>query len=81
MIPVFYWGDANDTNNGLILPSHFPPEVDNAEIPWNELYDGGYPTGILIPVGGTYRYIQIEAPPSCLDPAQIDSVQIWTPTP
>jgi hypothetical protein len=83
VVPIFYWGDTDGANNGTILPYHFPPEADNAGIPASELYNGGlpYPTGIIVPIGGIYRYIRIGAPAGCQDSAQIDSIEIWTPTP
>jgi hypothetical protein len=70
----FYWGDTVDTNNGLILPSHFPPEDDNETIPPSELYPPYY--GILIPIGSTYRYVRFTAPDPCFDEAQVDAIDI-----
>ena len=75
---VFYWGDDDTANNGVIDPGYLdysesPPEVDNQEIPSSDLYNGH---GILIPLGGNhpYRYVRISAPSGCDDPAQIDAI-------
>jgi hypothetical protein len=71
---VFYWGDSVGTNNGSNIQAyHFPggSEADNENIPSGELYNG---SGILIPVGGMYRYVQLAAPLPCGDPAQVDSI-------
>jgi hypothetical protein len=72
---VYYWGDTDGGNNGNILPYHFPggSEADNETIPAAELYNN---SGILIPVGSTYRYVRFTAPVPCGDPAQIDAIDI-----
>jgi hypothetical protein len=72
---VFYWGDWPITgNNGSILPSHYvSDEMDNEPIIFSELYGN---TGILIGVGGTYRFVRFSAPPGCNDEAQIDAIQV-----
>lgn len=71
----YYWGDTDGSNNGNILPVHFPGgvETDNETIPAVELYND---SGILIPVGSTYRYVRFTAPVPCGDPAQIDAIDI-----
>jgi hypothetical protein len=68
-----YWGDTNSGNNGYIPGSHFPPEIDNERITFGELYNN---TGVRMDVGGTYRYVLIEAPPGCGDPAQVDAIEV-----
>jgi len=70
---IFYWGDSNPGNNGSVPPAYYPPENDNQSIGIGELYNN---TGILIGVGGTYRYVMISAPPACGDPAQVDSIEV-----
>jgi hypothetical protein len=72
---VFYWGDSNGSNNGNVLPYHFASgvELDNEIIPVSELLDN---SGMLIPVGGTYRYVRLTAPSPCGDPAQVDGIDI-----
>ena len=70
---IFYWGDADSGNNGSVPPAYYPPENDNQQIGMVELYNG---TGIISPVGGTYRYVLIEAPPGCGDPAQVDAIEV-----
>ena len=71
---VFYWGDAVSTNNGSVQPYHYATgETDNEVIPLVEL---DYGHGILLPVNDTYRYIQVYAPDSCGDEAQINSFDI-----
>jgi hypothetical protein len=70
---VFYWGDTDDSNNGSVPPSHFPPEDDNEFVLPFELYNI---TGILIDVGDTHRYVRFTAPNPCGDPAQIDAIEI-----
>lgn len=72
---VLYWGDADGGNNGNIQPYHFPGGVewDNENIPAGELYNR---SGVLIPVGNTYRYVRFSAPDPCGDPAQIDGLEI-----
>jgi len=70
---IFYWGDSNSGNNGDVPPIYYPPENDNQQIGMSELYNQ---TGIRNNVGGTYRYVLIEAPPSCGDPAQVDAVEV-----
>lgn len=84
-VRIFYWGDTNGLNNGSIPPSYFPPELSNAVILPQDLYNS---RGIQIHVDGIYRYIRVAAPSfadGCSDPAQIDSIEIWaatlTPTP
>ena len=71
----FYWGDwPNTSNNGSVNPSHYvSDELDNERIDFAELYGN---TGILIGVGGSYRYVRFTAPPGCNDPAQIDAIQV-----
>ncbi len=73
--PYFYWGDSNGSNNGNIQPYHFSSgvELDNEIIPLAELYNT---EGILIPVGSTYRYVRISAPPGCGDETQIDAIDV-----
>jgi len=68
---IFYWGDTNPGNNGDI-PS-YPQEDDNQRISFSELYNQ---TGIRISVTGIYRYVLIEAPPGCGDPAQVDAIEV-----
>jgi hypothetical protein len=70
---IFYWGDSDSNNNGYIDSIYSPPELDNQSIPFTDLY---YDTGIRIGVGGTYRYVLIEAPPDCGDPAQVDAIEV-----
>ncbi len=72
---VFNWGDDNSGNNGYVPTAYYPPENDNQRIGLDELYNG-YSTGIQMDVGGTYRYVLIEAPPGCGDPAQVDSIEV-----
>jgi hypothetical protein len=70
---IFYWGDSNSGNNGYVPAIYYPPENDNQTIGFGELYNQ---TGIRIDVVGTYRYVLIEAPPGCDDPAQVDAIQV-----
>jgi hypothetical protein len=72
-VEVFNWGDTNNTNNGDVNPTYFPPEKDNQQINYDELYNGH---GILIYLNGTYqyRYVRISAPGGCGDTAQIDAI-------
>jgi hypothetical protein len=70
---IFYWGDTNSGNNGNVPAVYYPPENDNQRISFGELYNQ---TGIRINVGGTYRYVLIESPPGCGDPAQVDAVEV-----
>jgi hypothetical protein len=70
---VFYWGDSDPSNNGSILPTHFPPENYNEVIPFSELY---LSTGVVINVGGTYRYVLISVPSPCYEPAEVDAIQV-----
>ena len=70
---IFYWGDTDSGNNGYIPPGYYPPENDNQQIGFGELYNN---TGIRIDVGSTYRYVLIEAPPGCGDPAQVDAIEV-----
>jgi hypothetical protein len=70
---IFYWGDSNSGNNGYVPAIYYPPENDNQTIGFGELYNQ---TGIRIDVAGTYRYVLIEAPPGCDDPAQVDAIQV-----
>jgi hypothetical protein len=70
---VFYWGDSDPSNNGSIPPTHFPPENYNEVIPFSELY---LSTGVVINVGGTYRYVLISAPSSCYESAEVDAIQV-----
>lgn len=69
----FYWGDTNGGNNGNVEAYHFPGgvEQDNEIIPPAELLNN---SGILIGVGGAYRYVRLTAPNPCGDPAQVDSI-------
>ncbi len=46
-------------------------ETDNETIPAAELLNN---SGILIPVGSTYRYVRFTAPMPCGDPAQVDAI-------
>jgi hypothetical protein len=75
---IFYWGDTVSSNNGSVLPYHYASgEIDNERIPMSELYPGtGLSTGIIIPVGGTYQYVFVVAPPGCSDDAQIDALEV-----
>ena len=71
---IFNWGDTDAGNNGDVRPYHYSiQEFDNEAIPLTEL---SYGHGILIPVDGIYRYVQIYAPDPCGDPAQIDAIDI-----
>ena len=70
---IFYWGDTEAWNNGSVPPAYYPPENDNQRIGLGELYNN---TGILIGVGNLYRYVLIEAPPGCGDPAQVDAIEV-----
>ena len=70
---IFYWGDTNSGNNGSVPGGYYPPENDNQQIGLGELFNQ---TGIVINVAGTYRYVLIEAPPGCADPAQVDAIQV-----
>lgn len=70
---IFYWGDADPGNNGDVPSNYYPPENDNQRISMAELYNG---TGIRIPVGGTYRYVLVQVPPGCGDPAQVDGIEV-----
>jgi hypothetical protein len=72
-VQIFYWGDANPGNNGDIPGGYYPPENDNQLIIFGDLYNL---TGIRINVYGTYRYVLIEAPPGCDDPAQVDAIEV-----
>ncbi len=69
----FYWGDSDGGNNGNVQLYHFPGgvEPDNESIPPAELYGL---SGILVDVGGTYRYVRLRAPSPCGDPAQVDAI-------
>jgi hypothetical protein len=82
---VFQWGDNNDFNNGDIRSYHFipPPERDNEGIPPDELYEGapGIFNGIQILMNQVFRYINIGTRSGCNDPAQVDAIDVWTPTP
>ena len=74
---VFYWGDSDPSNNGSIPLTHFPPENYNEVIPFSELYPGaGLSTGVVINVGGTYRYVLISVPSPCYEPAEVDAIQV-----
>ncbi len=72
---VFYWGDDVSGNNGDIDPVHFPGgvELNNEILHPDELYNGH---GILIPVGGTYRYARFYSPYPCDEVAQVDAIEI-----
>jgi hypothetical protein len=70
---IFYWGDTDSGNNGDVPSGYYPPENDNQRIGFGELYNQ---TGIRIVVGGTYRYVSIEAPPGCGDAAQVDAIEV-----
>jgi hypothetical protein len=71
---VFYWGDNDVDNNGLIFPYHHrtsneQPEIDNEGIPWVELFpshetDPQWRTGVCVNVNATdrYRYLIFYAP-------------------
>ena len=77
---VFYWGDADTNNNGM-LGSTFPGEVDNQSIPFSNLYLGTTP-GIAINIdalgaSGIYPCLRIYSPVSGSgDAAQVDSIEI-----
>lgn len=88
---VFRWGDASDTNNGLIWANHFQDadgERDNEFIPSSELFEplaAGQPrSGVCIPVNlpGRYQYIVVYSPltnPSAdcdLDAPQVDTIGV-----
>ena len=70
---VFSWGDSQGANNGNVQPYHYAAgaEADNEIIPPAELYGM---SGILVPAGGTYRYVRLAAPLPCGDPAQVDAI-------
>jgi len=69
---VFYWGDTVDGNNGSILPYHYATgEANNEIIHPDELYNV---FGILIPVNGTYRYVNFYSPDPCDEVAQVDAI-------
>jgi hypothetical protein len=70
---IFYWGDSDPNNNGYVPINYFEPENDNQSIPFGELINN---TGVGMNVGGTYRYVLIEAPPGCDDPAQVDAIEV-----
>jgi hypothetical protein len=79
---VFYWGDADITNNGSIPNGYATDgdgEADNEVIPTSSLYGTPpFQTGILIPIPPAfrpYRYVLISAPLSCGDPAEVDSIR------
>jgi hypothetical protein len=77
---VFYWGDANSDNNGSLPSTYYPPEISNQAIYPADLYHNW---GIQIHVDGVYRYLRVSAPSTtegCSDPAQVDSIEIWTAT-
>jgi len=84
---IFYWGDNDFNNNGANIQSYhwtqYTPwiESDNETIPAIELYSqipypGAVNYGILIPVGGNYRYVRFTAPPGCDDFSQVDAIEI-----
>jgi hypothetical protein len=72
---IFYWGDSESNNNGYVDPKYYQDqlEMDNQSIPFNELINN---TGVGMNVGGTYRYVLIEAPPGCGDAAQVDAIEV-----
>jgi hypothetical protein len=77
---IFYWGDTNNDNNGSLPSTYYPPEISNQAIYPANLYHNW---GIQIHVDGVYRYLRVSAPSTaegCSDPAQVDSIEIWTAT-
>lgn len=70
---IFYWGDGDSGNNGSVPPGYYPPENDNQSVGFGEIYNN---TGIIMGVGGTYRYVLIAAPPGCGDEAQVDAIEV-----
>lgn len=79
---VFYWGDSNPSNNGLIQPYHYTSgESDNEEIPTSELFGTPpYQSGIPIPISPAfmpYQYVLISAPFFCGDPAEVDTIETY----
>jgi len=80
---VFFWGDGNPSNNGLIEPYHYASgEFDNEVIPTTELYGTEpYKSGIPIPIPSAYQpyqYILVSAPFYCGDPAEMDTIELYS---
>lgn len=80
---IFFWGDFNPFNNGLIPSSYYTDgdgEADNEPINASDLWGSPFQSGIRIPISGAftpYRYVLISAPSGCGDPAEVDTIESY----
>ena len=84
---IFYWGDLNPFNNGLIPSSYYTDadgEADNEPINATDLFGSPFQSGIRIPISGAftpYQYVLISAPSGCGDPAEVDTIESYPGVP
>jgi ABC-type cobalt transport system substrate-binding protein len=84
---IFFWGDFNPFNNGLIPSSYYTDsdgEADNEPINATDLWGTPFQSGIRIPISGAftpYQYVLISAPSGCGDPAEVDTIESYPGVP
>jgi hypothetical protein len=84
---IFFWGDFNPFNNGLIPSGYYTDgdgEADNEPINATDLWGTPFQSGIRIPIPGAftpYQYVLISAPSGCGDPAEVDTIETYPSVP
>ena len=92
---IFFWGDFNPFNNGLIPSIYLTDDIDgdgiyeddNEPILATDLWPpppSTYQSGVRIPVSSSfapYQYVLISAPSGCGDAAEVDTIETYPSVP